>query len=76
MLVSISTRTPFSSRIPFFVDAALAATEAQWRLLMELAWKGKGLTLDLSRVPAWIIPKMTEWHQELVSEENRDRPQK
>ncbi len=72
MNAATSIRTPFSLLKSFFVDAALAAIEERWHLMVELAWKGQGLTVDLTQVPHWILEKIPEWHSALVEESNRE----
>ncbi len=44
--------------------------EDHYRVLFELAWDGKGLVLDLHRVPTDILKLMILWRNEKVEREN------
>ena len=54
----------------FFVQAGLQGIEEKWKLRFNLAFKSKGVYINLADVPDQIVPKLIDWHQELVEEEN------
>jgi hypothetical protein len=38
-----------------------------------MAYKGKGLSLDLLQIPEHLYSKVTEWHNELVKKEEEEK---
>jgi len=52
----------------------LASLEERWRLIFNLAWDGRGLTVDLTNVPDQIMAKFVEWRAEKIEEENATLP--
>lgn len=44
--------------------------EERWHLLYKLAYKSKGVTIDLTRVPESVLSRFPEWHDQLVEEED------
>lgn len=44
--------------------------ESRWRMLLELAWHSKGLTVDITQCPDDILVKMVDWRNELVEQAN------
>lgn len=44
--------------------------EARYRTMFDLAWDGKGLILDLDKVPDHILNLMVNWRNAKVEAEN------
>ena len=42
----------------------------RYRILFELAWDNHGLVLNLNTIPNWVLPKLIEWRNHKVEEEN------
>lgn len=43
----------------------------RWRLAFDLAWHGKGFTIDVTALDARVLEQMMEWHNEAVEEERQ-----
>ena len=53
----------------FFVRCAVGDVEERWRRLFDLAWSGRGLTVDLTQAPDWVLKLYTEWTNKNNAEE-------
>jgi hypothetical protein len=63
---------PWTLARSFFVEAARISREDRYKVLFEMAWDGKGLTLELSQVPDDILRMMIHWRNEKVEAENEE----
>lgn len=48
----------------FFVEAVNSSFKERWRHLFDLAWAGKGLTIDISKAPDHVLEWLVEWTNE------------
>lgn len=53
------------------MQSACLAREARWKNLFELAWDGKGFTIQIDKVPDDILDLFIVWRNERVEENNR-----
>lgn len=48
----------------------MSSREARYRVMFDLAWDGKGLIIDLAKVPDHILNLMVNWRNAKVEAEN------
>ena len=41
-------------------------------MMFELAWHGRGMTIDLTKVPDWVLNMFYEMHNEAAEKHNQD----
>ena len=56
----------------FFVQIAYQAREDHWQTLFKLGWYGKGMVVDLTKLPEAALKKFAQWQSEAVDKENAE----
>ena len=46
----------------------------RWRMAFDLAWHGRGLTIDLTGLDHQVLEQFMTWHNEAVEEEKAKQP--
>ena len=55
----------------FFVQSAYDALRERWRLLCELAWPGRGFSIELTRIPDYAMDWVLDFVKEASERERR-----
>ena len=40
--------------------------------MWSLAWRGRGMHIDLTKIPDWMLDKFEEWSKEQIEAENQE----